>query len=93
MISFFFVMKFLFANSIAPDGMLHSAAFIWGYSVYLCPIKRMPGLYELIYLKITGRMNAKYGYTRLIMQKSHFHTASSVEKYNYRQFLTLIKSQ
>ena len=35
-----FWMKFLQANRISPDGTPH----IWGYSVCLCPTKRVPGI-------------------------------------------------
>ena len=41
---FHFSMKFMSANIIAPDFL---RCHIWGYSVCLCPIKRMPALYGL----------------------------------------------
>ena len=37
---------------IAPDGSPRFAAHIWHYSVYLCPIKRTPGLYGLIFSSV-----------------------------------------
>ena len=43
---FHFSTKFLSANRIAPDGK--PRRHIWNYSVCLCPIKRTPGLNELI---------------------------------------------
>ena len=43
----YFSMKFLCANRIAPDGMPCSAVSHLGLYVCLCPIKRMPVLYEL----------------------------------------------
>ena len=47
-ISFHFSMNFMSANRIAPDGTPRMRCCIWGYSVWLYPIKRTPGLYGLI---------------------------------------------
>ena len=44
LILFHFLMKIMSANRIAPDGM---PRFVWGFSVCVFPIKRMPGLYGL----------------------------------------------
>ena len=42
-----FLMKFLCANRIAPDGTPRSAAIHLGFTICLCPTKGTPGLYEL----------------------------------------------
>ena len=47
---FTFSINFLLANRIALDWT--PRRHIWGYSVCLCPVKRMPGLNELINSRI-----------------------------------------
>ena len=46
---FHFSMKLLLANRIAQMGCRVLQRRIWGYTVCLCPIKRMQGLYNLNY--------------------------------------------
>ena len=79
-----FLMNFLCANRIAPDGMPRSAAshlglcclpmsHKWGYAVCLCSIKRTSGLNELMLYFYEAFLHGKIHNSSFSLILKHFY--------------------